>query len=332
MRYSLVIVAILAAGCGKVGEILKPAPKPVADIATAKAVMAGSFAYAELATTPGTVVPGPKPGEKCPVCNGTGKVGDGKVFAPCGSCKGTGKVLPSSTPPFLEPAAPTPMPTAPPVIPPTPIELHAPEPPRSDAPPVIDDKIRVEISQKFGEMLQQMTELANGMTQFTESAERFAQKADRVTQELETAAKPVPPPVDLPPPPAASPPKVQEPAKPASLFDLIVNAGRKRRVILITDTKTCIVCKTKTKPEMESLLATAQWVLGPSTIAHVEIIDIAVDKHLARYNNATPDQVAAALGFKLDAYPLYILIDNGKVVRHSNYNGPDTAKNLLLKG
>lgn len=39
---------------------------------------------------------GPKVGEKCPDCNGTGKVGDGRVFAKCLACDGTGKVQPKT--------------------------------------------------------------------------------------------------------------------------------------------------------------------------------------------------------------------------------------------
>ncbi len=37
--------------------------------------------------------PAPNPGDKCQTCNGTGKVGDGKVFATCRDCNGTGKVI-----------------------------------------------------------------------------------------------------------------------------------------------------------------------------------------------------------------------------------------------
>jgi hypothetical protein len=38
------------------------------------------------------VAPGPKPGEKCPNCEGRGYVGDGRVKVPCQPCDGTGKV------------------------------------------------------------------------------------------------------------------------------------------------------------------------------------------------------------------------------------------------
>ena len=36
----------------------------------------------------------PKPGDKCPNCEGRGYVGDGTVKVKCQPCNGTGKVLP----------------------------------------------------------------------------------------------------------------------------------------------------------------------------------------------------------------------------------------------
>jgi DnaJ-class molecular chaperone len=36
----------------------------------------------------------PKPGDKCPNCEGRGYVGDGTVKTKCVPCDGTGKVLP----------------------------------------------------------------------------------------------------------------------------------------------------------------------------------------------------------------------------------------------
>lgn len=38
-------------------------------------------------------VPAPKPGDLCKACNGTGKVGDGRVSQTCRDCNGTGKVV-----------------------------------------------------------------------------------------------------------------------------------------------------------------------------------------------------------------------------------------------
>jgi hypothetical protein len=36
--------------------------------------------------------PAPKPGDVCPTCQGTGKVGDGRISQTCLDCNGTGKV------------------------------------------------------------------------------------------------------------------------------------------------------------------------------------------------------------------------------------------------
>lgn len=44
------------------------------------------------AETAPDVAPGPKPGDKCPNCEGRGYVGDGRVKVPCQPCDGTGKV------------------------------------------------------------------------------------------------------------------------------------------------------------------------------------------------------------------------------------------------
>ena len=74
----------------------------------------------------------PRPG-KCEECNGTGKVGDGTVFVPCGNCGGTGRVGESSAAP---PPACKPKPVAPPnLVPqgPTVIEL-APQTTRNPGP------------------------------------------------------------------------------------------------------------------------------------------------------------------------------------------------------
>jgi len=42
--------------------------------------------------------PAPQPGDMCPTCNGTGRVGDGTVSSKCLDCDGTGKVLAEEIP------------------------------------------------------------------------------------------------------------------------------------------------------------------------------------------------------------------------------------------
>lgn len=37
--------------------------------------------------------PAPRPGDVCPACQGSGKVGDGRVFQVCRDCNGTGKLV-----------------------------------------------------------------------------------------------------------------------------------------------------------------------------------------------------------------------------------------------
>lgn len=44
------------------------------------------------AETAPDVAPRPKPGDKCPNCEGRGYVGDGRVRVKCQPCDGTGKV------------------------------------------------------------------------------------------------------------------------------------------------------------------------------------------------------------------------------------------------
>lgn len=53
-------------------------------------------------------LPTPQPGNVCPNCRGTGKIGDGTVFVTCPVCKGTGKVTKESkpvAPPIQKPKA-----------------------------------------------------------------------------------------------------------------------------------------------------------------------------------------------------------------------------------
>lgn len=86
MRFMLVFLLAMT-GCV---ATLPDDPTVSADLAveTARAVMA---LRAEVAPPP---APGPKPGDKCPNCDGRGYVGDGTVKVKCQPCDGTGKVRP----------------------------------------------------------------------------------------------------------------------------------------------------------------------------------------------------------------------------------------------
>lgn len=64
-------------------------PTITADLAVE---LARAVVQLRAAPTP-DVAPGPRPGDKCPSCNGTGKLPtDGRVVIKCGACDGTGKV------------------------------------------------------------------------------------------------------------------------------------------------------------------------------------------------------------------------------------------------
>lgn len=85
MRFLLVFLVAMT-GCV---ATLPDDPTISADLAveTARAVLA---LRAEVAPPP---APGPKPGDKCEPCSGTGKLPtDGRVVVSCGACGGTGKV------------------------------------------------------------------------------------------------------------------------------------------------------------------------------------------------------------------------------------------------
>jgi hypothetical protein len=84
VRFLLVFVVVMA-GCV---ATLPDDPTVSADLAveTARAVMA---LRAEVDPPP---APGPRPGDKCPNCDGRGYVGDGTVKVKCQPCEGTGKV------------------------------------------------------------------------------------------------------------------------------------------------------------------------------------------------------------------------------------------------
>jgi hypothetical protein len=85
VRFLLVFVVVMA-GCV---ATLPDDPTVSADLAveTARAVMALRKEVAPPA-------PGPRPGDRCPNCDGRGYIGDGTVKVQCQPCEGTGKVRP----------------------------------------------------------------------------------------------------------------------------------------------------------------------------------------------------------------------------------------------
>lgn len=90
MDYRIVILAcVLCTGCGAVEEL------DTHEVDGWAASVAGTAADA--VPQPDDT---PTPGGKCPTCNGTGKVGDGRVFSICLDCDGKGVI--ESTPDLLE--------------------------------------------------------------------------------------------------------------------------------------------------------------------------------------------------------------------------------------
>lgn len=74
------LTALLLAGC--VGQASIDRPDIVADLACETAHMAVRLAA--------EIPPAPK-SDRCENCDGTGKLGDGRITTTCPICKGTGK-------------------------------------------------------------------------------------------------------------------------------------------------------------------------------------------------------------------------------------------------
>lgn len=98
MKRLLLIVAVAMCGCDE------REPLPVAKVQGWAYTMAG-VAILDNADAPDS--PSPEPGGKCPNCNGTGKVGDGRVFTDCLECGGDG-VLDSGEVALDDPGDPLP--------------------------------------------------------------------------------------------------------------------------------------------------------------------------------------------------------------------------------
>jgi len=77
-RYALLLVVVI--GC--VNSAASDRPDIVADLACETARMAVRLSQ-EMAPTPAS--------DKCTNCDGTGKLGDGRIVTVCPICKGTGK-------------------------------------------------------------------------------------------------------------------------------------------------------------------------------------------------------------------------------------------------
>lgn len=85
MKTCFALLLIALAGCG---------PSPSVDYTPIIATELGLAAVAaDVGPSPS---PSPTPGNVCPNCRGTGKVGDGTIMVPCVPCDGTGRIVPSS--------------------------------------------------------------------------------------------------------------------------------------------------------------------------------------------------------------------------------------------
>lgn len=86
LRFALLLAVVLSAsGCDK---------EPLAVALNSDVVKGWSYATIASATfdqpSSPAPAPAPNPGGKCETCNGTGKVGDGRVFTVCQDCGGDG--------------------------------------------------------------------------------------------------------------------------------------------------------------------------------------------------------------------------------------------------
>lgn len=92
--YRLLILLLLFAGCTPQLSLTEEAKKKADSIAFLTVVVSAENGVSEI-DTPDT----PKPvSDKCETCNGTGKVGDGRVFSICRDCNGSGKRVVSEQP------------------------------------------------------------------------------------------------------------------------------------------------------------------------------------------------------------------------------------------
>ena len=95
MRFTALAALILAAiGCDPISPTLITIDDYVRDVARSEMTLAIMLSQRDAIPEPS---PRPQPGDKCDNCNGTGKVGDGRVMVTCAVCDGTG-VIPAAEP------------------------------------------------------------------------------------------------------------------------------------------------------------------------------------------------------------------------------------------
>lgn len=82
MKTAALVTGVMLMGVPGCGDVRPDHPEIVADLACETARMAEKLKQ-EMAPAPAS--------DKCDNCDGTGKIGDGRIVMTCPVCKGTGK-------------------------------------------------------------------------------------------------------------------------------------------------------------------------------------------------------------------------------------------------
>jgi hypothetical protein len=85
MKTAALVTGVMLLGVPSCGVVQPDHPDIVADLACETARMSVKLSQ--------EMAPAPK-GDKCENCDGTGKLGDGRIVTVCPVCKGTGKACP----------------------------------------------------------------------------------------------------------------------------------------------------------------------------------------------------------------------------------------------